>query len=183
VTGPTLRLFVAVYPPARFVTDAMSLLSRLTLPPHRPTPPGLVHLTLQFVGNVSRLELNAVRESVERAASGIAPFDLTAIRLVTLPHRGPARLVALETDTPPGLLEIQRRLVKRLSRSPRDRPGDAFLPHITLARFDGGAVPGVRVDERFEPLSFRVEHVVLMRSVLSAAGAEHREDQRIELGS
>src|SRR5690606_16844422 len=137
-------------------------------------------LTLQFIGTTSPRELPAVTESVERAASGLAAFDLTPRGLITLPERGPARLVAMETDAPATLLELQRRLARRLARNVRKNAGDRFRPHLTLARFPGGGqVPRINDSAgaaAIEP--FAVRDVFLMKSLLLPAGARHVEVAR-----
>jgi len=178
-----MRLFVAVYPPTAVVEHALSLLQRLKIPPSRATPRDQVHITLQFVGEVSAARIPDVIESVNRSAAGLDSIELAAARLVSLPQRGRARLVALTTDAPPTLLELQRRLARRLARTARERAGEGFLPHLTLARFSGLGVPDLRVDEPADAASFRVRHVMVMSSVLGPAGASHRELHRVDLGA
>lgn len=170
----SLRLFVAVYPPTETASGLVRRLAGLDIPAHRATPTGQCHLTLQFIGDTAPARLSEVVESVERSAAGLEAFDLCPMRLVSLPHRGPARLVAAETDAPATLLELQRRLVHRLARRPRGRGEERFFPHLTLCRF--------RSPTRIEPIevpiqaeAFRVDRVVLMESRLSPGGAEHRE--------
>lgn len=158
-------------------------LRKLDLPPAaraRETALDQVHMTVQFIGDTDERELPEVVESVERAASGLPAFDLKPVRLATLPERGPVRLVAAFTDGPPQLLELQRRLVSRLARQPRGKRGDRFNPHLTLCRF-GGSGTAPRIDRPLELPSFRVDHVLLMRSVLKATGAEHSEVARAGL--
>ena len=96
--------------------------------------------------------------------------------MIALPERGHVRLLAAQTDAPPTLLELQRRLAQRLARNPRDRgrTGDRFRPHMTLARF---ASPVKRFDLGDAALSgsFTVDRIALMRSTLSSAGATHHE--------
>jgi 2'-5' RNA ligase len=140
-------------------------------------------MTLQFIGDTPAREVDEVSESVRRAAAGIAAFTLTAQRLLTLPQRGPARLVAAETDRPPGLLEIQSRLVTRLARRAKPERRD-FLPHVTLGRFRAPA-PGVRIASDLPadggPLAFAVTRLALMSSDLRPQGAIHREVGAAEL--
>src|SRR5690606_37699260 len=122
MAGKDLRLFVAIYPPEGGkagqvgARDWLRALRKMDPPlaNHRQTPPEQVHLTLQFIGDTPEGELDRVIESVERSASGIGPFELKPVRFMTLPPRGRPRLVALETDAPAGLLELQRRLAQRL---------------------------------------------------------------------
>lgn len=178
---PKLRLFVGLYPPEDAARAMGGLLDGLGLAEHRPTPPGQIHLTVQFIGDTPAGDLDRVTESVGRSASGLGAFELAPERLITLPRRGPPRLVALETDAPPALLELKRRLVKRLASSVRKELADRFLPHFTLCRFARGT--------RAEPLersvevgAFAVGRVRLMRSVLRPEGAEHREVAAFGLG-
>lgn len=166
----TLRLFVAAYPPPEIADRLLGLLRSKTLPVHRPVPAAQVHLTLHFIGDTSERELNSVRESVARSAAGLPAFDLAVSGLATLPERGEARLVAAVADLHPTALELHRRLVRRLARTPR--PGERFTPHLTLCRFNP-PVRGLRISEPFPPLSWRIAAVRLVRSVLKPGGAEH----------
>lgn len=179
MSGESIRLFVAVYPPAEVAAAMIGSLAGLELPPMRLTPHDQVHLTLQFIGERTQRELPEVHESVERSAAGLAVFALAPLRLVSLPERGPARLIACETDGPPPLLEIHRRLALRLARSPRERSGDRFLPHLTLARFSSPSQ--VRVALPVEVPEFAVTSISLRRSILKPGGAVHAELARFPL--
>jgi len=177
---PVMRLFVAVYPPVEAAAAILELLRGVELPEQRLVPPEQVHMTLHFVGDTDKRQLEDVMESVERAAAGVEAFALTPRRLMCLPDRGEPRLVAVETDAPAGLLEIQRRLAKKLTRPARERQG--FLPHLTVCRFANGARVW-RVEGREVVLpAFEVGVVKLMESVLRPGGAEHRDVGRAELG-
>ena len=176
-----MRLFVAAYPPRAFARCALEALRGVGMPANRETAVEQVHLTLQNIGDTEAGRVGEVSESVARSASGIGVFTLRAVRLITLPERGAARLVALETDAPGALLELQRRLATRLARKPREKAGDRFVPHLTLCRFRG-AEAGLRVNEGVELGGFEVGEIALMRSVLRPGGAEHREVARFGLG-
>lgn len=169
-----LRLFVAVYPPPEIAAALLVALENLgDLPAHRPVERDHIHMTLHFVGDTPASRVEAVAETVRRAAGGRQPFELTPQQLITLPRRPPARLVAAETDRPAGLMELQRRLVTRLARNPRQRTGDRFRPHLTLCRFRSPA--RLRAIER--PIavpSFNVEAIALVHSTLRPEGARHR---------
>ena len=177
---PDLRLFVAVYPPERVARALLAELDALSIPEHRITPVEQVHMTLQFIGDTRTKDLERVRESVERSVSGIHSFVLTPIRLLTLPERRPARLIAATTDAPAALLEIHRRLAHRLARETRKNTSDRFLPHFTLCRFARGTT-GARADREIACEPFRVASVSLVKSVLRPGGAAHAEVARFPL--
>jgi 2'-5' RNA ligase len=177
---PVMRLFVAAYPPVDAARGMLELLNGLELPENRLVPPEQVHMTLHFVGDTDKRQLEDVMESVQRAAAGVKAFDLRPRELMCLPERGDPRLVAVETDAPAGLLEIQRRLSAKLARPARDR--QRFMPHVTLCRFANGARVW-RVERRtVETEAFAVREIRLMDSVLRPGGAEHREVGRVGLG-
>lgn len=182
-----MRLFVALYPPISCALEMLQCLDSLApsgqpVPPHRATPPDQIHLTIQFIGERTPKELDDAIESVARSASGLGPFRLTPRRLCVLPENGPARLIAIETDAPPQLIEIQRRLAHRLARRPRSDPADRFTPHLTLARLRPESAE-FRLDAQVgnSVTPFDVLDVALMRSVVRPGGAEHREVFRVAL--
>ena len=157
-------------------------------------PDSLSHLLLiDSCGDIRWAQENAPRvlagrgygaetvESVRRAAGGLSATELRPQRLIGLPRRGPTRLIAAETDAPPVLLELQRRLATRLAREVRRRPGDRFLPHLTLCRFRAPTRhPTIEVPLDLPP--FPVAEVRLMRSTLHPDGARHHEVSTVVLG-
>jgi 2'-5' RNA ligase len=169
-----VRLFVGVYPPAAGVERLLGVLAGIGLAEHRVVAAEQVHLTLQFVGEVRVNHVDEIGESVERSVAGIERFELTPLMLATLPERGAPRLVAAMTDAPPGLVEMHRRLAHRLAGHVRARGKERFTPHLTLCRFAHGAKAD-RVAKALDEPGFVVERVLLMRSVLGARGAVHRE--------
>lgn len=180
--GSTLRLFVAAHPPPEVACALLESLSRLELPAHRAVPAAQIHLTSQFIGDTPAKRLPEVVESVERSCAGLEAFALTPLRLIALPQTGPARLVAAETDAPAALLELHRRLAHRLAKNARERPGDKFLPHLTLCRFTTAGAAPAGLPSPLEVGPFPVRHVTLLRSVLLRDGAEHRPVARFDLG-
>lgn len=168
-----LRLFVSIEPPPDVATAFLEHFATLqNLPPHATTAAGQVHLTLQFIGDVPARNLDDTIESVQRSAAGLPPFELRPMKLISLPERGPARLVAAETDAPATLMELHNRLAHRLARSVRDSHDQRFRPHMTLCRFRSPA-RGVRIEQNLDMPPFAVREFRLMRSTLIAAGAKH----------
>lgn len=176
-----LRLFVAIHPPAAAAARMLEILAQLTLPANKPVPPEQIHVTAHFIGDVHRKRVEETIESVERSASGVHAFTLTPSRLIALPERGHSRLIALETDAPPPLLELHRRLVHRLARPARpSHASERFVPHFTLCRFAHDA-RAERIDRPVSLDPIPIVYVSLMRSILRPEGARHEEVRRWEL--
>ncbi len=148
-----------------------SRLAPMGLPEHKLTPVEQVHITLVFLGDRRATEVADIEESIAGACKGIRACVVRPVRLISLPEKGAARLVAAETDAPPPLLELQKRLAHRLAA--RDKRGGEFLPHLTLCRFTGmGADVRVRQDVE-DGEGFAVQTVCLVKSVLHPLGARH----------
>lgn len=180
-----LRLFLAAYPSANVASQWLDALDKAQLPPCRITPLEQIHLTLLFIGDTPARQLETVSESIERACSGIGPFHLTPQNFIALPDEKPdepARLIAIECDAPPLLLELQRRLAARLAGKPRTKQGKPFRPHFTLCRFR----PPVVLEQGLSniPLAkqpIAVNTIHLMRSTLKPTGAQHDQVGMFEL--
>ena len=150
---------------------------------HRTTPPEQAHLTLHFIGDTPVRDIDRTRESVLRACAGLPAFDLTPEAFIALPAPDGPRLIALRTDAPPSLLEVQRRLTLRFARRARRNPADRFTPHLTLCRFPThAAVPPFEERPASGLEAFRVDHVRLVRSTLASGGATHHLVERAPLG-
>jgi len=174
----TLRLFVAAYPQARVVDRLFEETARLELPPHRPLPADQVHLTTWFIGETDRGEVGRIEESVARAGAAISPMTVVPDRLVTLPARGPARLIAAAAPCPSALEELHQRLRTRLART--ERVGKPFLPHLTLLRFSPPQ-RGLKVDRELQGVEFEITSLRLVRSDLLSTGARHQTVSEIPL--
>mgnify|MGYP006284530867 CR=1 FL=1 len=167
-----LRLFVAAYPPAETADALREACRSLDLPDHRLTPTEQIHLTVHFIGETPVNKIEEAEEKIAHAIGGLPPTTLHPVRLIRLPERGRARLIAAECEAGPSLLEVQRRLAQRFAGRVRAKPGDKYLPHLTLCRFR----PPSRIEEiahRLDLPPFEVREIRLMRSRLDPGGAVH----------
>lgn len=184
----TLRLFVALAPPAEVAKEFLRALEALglTLPPHRLIPHGDQHLTLAFIGETRQKELRHVIESVDRACAGFAPFILNPEALITIPtpdDGGPPRLIAARTTAPSALIEIQRRLAMRLTKPKRNGHRARFLPHVTVARYAHGKTSDpVDLPIAGTPQLWTISEVTLYSSTVRADRAEYQAVHTVSLG-
>ncbi|MBS0191703.1 MAG: RNA 2',3'-cyclic phosphodiesterase [Phycisphaerales bacterium] len=176
--GKRLRLFVAAFPPPERAASWFQH-ARGLLPPGLKLPdPASVHLTLVFLGERDERELPQLTESVRRGAAGITAFSLLPRELRMLPERGQPRLLAVITDAPGQLLELQRRLASRLAQD-KGKERSPFLPHLTIARFAGKTVERTSLAIAREPMEIRT--IALVQSHLLPEGAKYEVLDRVEL--
>jgi RNA 2',3'-cyclic 3'-phosphodiesterase len=185
-----VRLFVAVDPPgevcerlaawARVAVRGLGL-RRGTSAPVRVLDPGLLHVTLCFLGERPVEEIDAIAGALEECAAPVGELSIGAP--LWLPARRPHAL-AVEVHDQPGVAlgeslgALHGRLSGALGRACGYREERRrFRAHVTLARLradrrrEGGGVE--RVLPATPPLSFTPGAIVLYRSWLSPGGASY----------
>jgi 2'-5' RNA ligase len=142
--------------------------------------PGGIHLTLQFLGNIEAGMVERVRQAMQGAVKGIAPFRLQIGETGVFPSPGRPRVVwvGLKGDVKE-LAKLQQSIESSLVPLgfPPEKRG--YTPHLTLGRVRERASPleqeglGKLVLETFcrETSAFTVYTVNLMRSQLTPAVA------------
>jgi 2'-5' RNA ligase len=185
----TLRCFVAVPVEAPEVRERLAAL--------RGEAPGgglkwvalhQLHFTLKFMAELPAALAAPAIAALSQAARGIAPFRLALAGLGTFPRSGPARVLWLACgEGREALEELARRVETAFVAagvSPEERP---FTAHLSLARArdpragrEAAAI--VRNRAGLDAGGVDVHELVLFRSLLGSAGAEHTPMARARLG-
>ncbi|WP_439028126.1 RNA 2',3'-cyclic phosphodiesterase [Haloarchaeobius sp. DT45] len=184
-----MRLFVSIDLPDDIAEDVAALqdcfaeATGLTF-----VDPTQAHVTLKFLGEVSKARLPAVTEAVEAGVreSEVDPFEATFGGLGVFPslnyinvlwlgvREGVAEMTALHEG-----IEAE---TTAIGFSPESHE---FTPHVTLARMEhaGGkeTVQACVRDNDPGAGSMHVEEVRLTESVLTPAGPEYRTVERFRL--
>ena len=149
-----------------------------------------IHLTLKFLGDVPATMLDQVRQAVERACQGVAPFTLTLGGLGCFPNVRRPRVVWVGVRDAAGCLApLQRAVEGELEHLGFPREQRGFQPHLTLARVkEGAAVDEVAALGKMvaespvsDLASMTVNAVSVMKSDLHPEGAIYTELCRIPL--
>lgn len=161
VEESSARLFIALWPGAA-LRRALSAWREL----HdggagmRLLPPGQLHLTLHFLGQVPRARIPALCSALR------VPFQRHELRFSRCECWPGGLLVALPDKVPPALADLQAALgdaLRRLGLATEARP---FRPHVTLARRFRGPLPPALA----RPLSWPVRRCALVESGAAADG-------------
>jgi len=96
-----------------------------------------LHVTVKFLGTVTRDTLDGLRESLRPSALVLRPFSLRIRGLGVFPNPRQPRIVwaGVDSDELPGLAQLVEETAARFGFEPERR---AFRPHITLGRVKGG---------------------------------------------
>ncbi len=133
--------------------------------------PELMHLTLAFLGEVSTDFLESAKAQLAEAAARHKAFTMQLKTLGAFPSPSRARVAWIGTDQGKDeVCALQRDVVKALSsvgHEPERRP---FSPHLTIGRLRIPDDISKALAAQFESEPFRIDHLVLFRSVLGPGG-------------
>lgn len=135
-----------------------------------PGPPGLVHVTVVFLGEVEMDAFGDLRRAAESACRRVAPFTLSFEKVSGM-GPGPSRVAALQADSPSfeALALDMRRALRAFGEAGREhRPPRC---HITIGRSRTPRIVPER--EVAPPIVLPVARLVLYESSLSPGGARH----------
>ncbi len=150
-------------------------------------PPGNIHITLKFFGNLKDEEVPAVVAAAREAAATQGPLSLKVTGAGAFPSVRSPRVVwlGLGGDLLP-LSQFYHRLEVAFAQLGYPPEGRAFSPHLTLGRVrspEGRA----QLSRALENLvvdwpPFVVREIVLYQSVLSPKGSTYTPLEVIKLG-
>ena len=145
-----------------------------------------IHLTLKFIGELSRGLVPKFESAISRAVIGNAPFPILLSGNGAFPNRRDPRVIWIGIQDPHAALgELQSRLETESEREGFPKEKRRFHPHLTLARLRHSE--GAReLAQAHEALAFPAEEVivkelVLIRSELSSSGSKYTAISRHSL--
>lgn len=100
-----------------------------------------LHLTLKFLGDVSRSNVDVLREIIENVVAAHKEFAFSVGGVGAFPSPLRARVIWAGVQAPPELMAVQRSIdveTARLGYRTENRP---FKPHLTLGRVTRNAGP------------------------------------------
>lgn len=167
------RLFVALDLPAQVTEDIADICHGLN--GMRWVGPDNLHLTLRFIGEVPP----SVAHEVEQALAEIdaAAFSFSLVGIGHFESAGRPRAVWLGVEADPGLVELRKKIDRRLRGVGIDLDRHDFRPHVTLGRTRG--IPGADLARYMADHGlFRSPPIVasefhLFRSHLAPDGADY----------
>jgi 2'-5' RNA ligase len=147
-----------------------------------------LHITLQFLGDVSDTDVTSVVAAL-RAPYATRAFSIEVARLGAFPPSGAPRVFWLGVGPgAPGLAALQEEVASRLAPLGYARERRPFSPHLTIARVkeaggrtDHAAVRQVLAELPAHAGASLVTGVTLFHSRLSPKGASYEPVLRVPL--
>ena len=178
-----MRLFVALDFPEAVRASVRDLIARL-----RPLSSGVrwarpegMHVTLKFIGETDPVKLDAIHAALGSVHS-VQTVEMQFRGLGFFPHERKPRVLWCAVESSSNLAALAAQIDSALEAAGSPRESRAFVPHLTLARFDShkglkGAEKLVSAAEELKSYEFgaaRESEFYLYQSVLKPSGAEYK---------
>ncbi len=178
------RVFIAINFPEEIRKKLTEYQKKWPELPIRWTSPKNIHITLVFLGYLSDEELVEICKVAKEVVLKHTPFDVNLTKICYGPtDKQPPRMIWAIGERSEEFASLKENLDKSLMVSEnRD-----FFPHITLGRIKKWEWQRIEPEERPEVseeinLSFPVESIEIMESVLKRGGSEYSILESASLG-
>ena len=190
----TIRVFLAVElsPDVKdALANVVEQLRQAEIENLRLVRPEGIHLTLKFLGNISRKQVDEIVTAVSQSTQVHRPFSLYLGATGIFPNGIAPRVLWIGVDGDLESLEcLQKQVDDALYETGFPKEKRSFNPHLTLARIRDGASKADRLKAAQTLFSATVEggtgidvsHISLIRSRLFPDGADYDTLASIPLG-
>jgi 2'-5' RNA ligase len=183
------RIFIGINLPADIKGQLFLYSEKWPELPAKWTSKDNLHITLEFLGDLTDVEIGEVCLAVKEVAKRHKTFSINLNKVVYgPPQKNPPRLVWVNGEKSEDLIDLkedlQEFLLEKVSFNPE---GKDFIPHITLARILEMEFRKFDLDERPEineemDLVFTVESIEVMESELRRGGPVYTILESHQLG-
>ena len=148
--------------------------------------PESVHLTLKFLGNLTKTKIGEVLEGTKEASRDFSSFQIRTKERGAFPSIKRPRVfwVGLEADGQT-LIQLQNKIDDELSGLGFEKDTRRFHPHLTVGRVRSpkniGKVIQKFVEYPFPEIEFKVEQILIMKSELTPKGALYSIQNTVSL--
>ena len=171
------RVFIAINLPGDIKKQLASFYDKWPDLPAKWTTRDNLHITLEFLGDLTDQEIGDACNAVNEVARKHNPFTISLNKILYgPPKKMPPRLVWVEGEISKELEDLKNDLQETLLEKIRFRPdGAGFIPHITLARISEWEFKKFEPEERPEinediDFMFTAESIEVMESQLKRGG-------------
>ncbi|MBI4927050.1 MAG: RNA 2',3'-cyclic phosphodiesterase [Anaerolineae bacterium] len=177
-----IRAFIAIELPQPIQSRLGEIIQELkssTPKALRWVPPGNIHLTLKFLGNVSPTNLTSLNQALSKTVSRHRSFEFSVAGFGAFPNKLRPRVVWVGVAAPEELELLHHNIDRETERLGYHSEDRNFSPHLTLGRVSQHASP-VEVKQIADVLNgyqvgelgkVNVKSVHLYRSDLQPGGA------------
>lgn len=177
-----IRSFIAIEVPGEIQAQLNEIINQMKpklTGAVRWTPPGNIHLTIKFLGDVSPLKLGILLETLKLLSLKQAEFIVHIGKIGAFPSIKRPRVIWIGVNASPALIDLQQSVENETQKLGYPNEDRLFSPHLTLGRVNLHANPDTisKITETLSSVkndqvgSFTVRHLTLFKSELKPEGA------------
>jgi 2'-5' RNA ligase len=146
-----------------------------------------IHLTLKFLGNLSKQEIEKVTDAVKKGAQNYSNFKLITGEKGAFPSLKRPRVfwVGLAENDHQTIIPLQKEIDNQLSNLGFEKESRRFHPHLTMGRLRSpkniAEVTQRFKEYRFPEIEFIVNQILVMKSELTSKGSIYSVQNTIPL--
>lgn len=183
------RIFIAINLTDSVKAELLSFQERWPELPARWTAKENLHLTLAFLGNTEKGELEELKKLAQEIGKRHKPFVLEFTKILYGPVGAPPRMIWAVIQKSSELAELQKDVENTLAQSEQIRSipeKREYSPHLTLARLREWEFRRMDPEERPEvsesvSLQSEVRSIEIIESKLKRSGAQYSVVQSFPL--
>jgi len=172
------RIFIAINLPEDIKNELVKYYEKWPELPAKWTSKDNLHITLEFLGDLTDVEIADACKTVAEVAKQHKSFSINLNKIVYGPPKKiPPRFVWVNGESSDELVDLKKDLQEYLLENIKFKPeaSRGFTPHITLARIREWEFRQIEPEERPEvaediDLTFTVESIEVMESQLKRGG-------------
>jgi 2'-5' RNA ligase len=171
------RVFIAINLPEEVKRELARFCDKWPELPAKWTSKDNLHITLEFLGDLTDVEIGDACKIVGEVAKNHKPLDINLNKILYgPPKKNPPKMVWCDGEKSEELTDLKENLQDALLEKIAFKPeGKGFIVHITLARIQEMAFRQFDLDERPEinedlDLVFTAESIEVMESELKRGG-------------
>jgi RNA 2',3'-cyclic 3'-phosphodiesterase len=142
-----------------------------------------LHITVCFLGEVDRKELELILLSIEKTVSEINSFDIRLEKIVLGPDPIQAKMFWATVCIDANIIKLNRALNENLKLQGIKLFSQEFKPHITLARARGNQLKGKQTNIALKNMRFKVKSIEIMESQIQPSVEKYKIIESFEFAS
>jgi len=146
-----------------------------------------IHITLVFMGETDIREISMIKNRLKAIAANSLPFSIQLKAIGAFPSPQRPRILWLGVNASNTIFDLQKGILKQMEYVAPIK-ATRFTPHLTIGRIKHGVQNPVLVEEvikKYEEWTdqqIKIDHFVLMESLLTDTGPIYKEMEQFKLG-
>lgn len=149
-----------------------------------------LHITLEFLGEVDRWELEKIIQALKETSLAIKPFYVQLDKITLGPDSARAKMFWATIHIDNNIVKLKNLINENLKFHEFNSGGSEpslkleeqeFKPHVTLARARGNQLKGKQTNIALPGMKFKVESIDIVQSQLHSGGAKYKVVESFKL--